>query len=131
MDPQPPRNAVVLVVDDDLAIRETIANVLRDERYLVAMAGNGNEAITLVREGLRPTVVLLDLWMPELDGRATLKLMRADALFAGVTIIILTADAEARHEQLIAGADGFLPKPVDLDELLDVVEQGSRPHAIA
>src|SRR4051812_43099367 len=82
---------VILVVDDDAGVRETIAEVLREERYVVVTAQNGKEALALCRSGLRPAAVLLDLWMPEVDGFTPLDVIRRDARLTDTPVIVITA----------------------------------------
>jgi CheY-like chemotaxis protein len=116
----------VLVVDDDPGIRETIANILRDERYVVATAGNGQSALDLMNGGLRPNAILLDIWMPGLDGLAVMAAMKRDPLLADIPVIVLTAGVVLDPE-IHRVAATVLRKPVDLDVLLATVEL----HAIA
>src|SRR5206468_568036 len=87
---------VALVVDDDDAIRDALAEVLRDERYVVATAEDGRRALELLKSGLRPSVVLLDLWMPDVDGHEALSTMKADPALADIPVIVITADHDAR-----------------------------------
>jgi CheY-like chemotaxis protein len=116
----------VLVVDDDPSIRETIANVLRDERFVVATAGNGQRALEVMRGGLRPAALLLDLWMPELDGQQVVEIMRSDEQLAHIPIIVITAGAESMSRDTRDHVDALLKKPLDLDVLIDTVEAHTR-----
>jgi CheY-like chemotaxis protein len=109
----------VLVVDDDEAIRDVIAEVLRDEGYLVTCAENGQRALdALHREG-RPDLLLLDLMMPVMSGWEVLEQLKdGDALY-NVPIVIISAMASP-------GAYEHLAKPIDLDRLLEAVERLTR-----
>ena len=114
----------VLIVDDDAELRETIASVLRDERFIVATAGNGRAALDLLRGGFRPTAVLLDLWMPHTDGEATLAAMKADAELGAIPVIVITASlADKRTAPVLAQAARVMHKPLDLDDLIAAVEE--------
>ena len=112
------RIPIILVVDDDPSVREAIAEVLRDERYVVATAANGLQAMDMLRAGLRPAVVLLDLWMPQLDGFEALQQMKKEAALADIPVIVITADHEAKREDLARDVDVVLRKPIDLNRLL-------------
>lgn len=108
----------VLVVDDDLAIRETIAVMLEAEGYRVVVAAHGAEAlVTMAHE--QPAVILLDLNMPVMDGWELLRRLRASGV--AIPVVFMTAGRAAHIEAERAGADGFLPKPFDIDLLYEVV----------
>jgi two-component system response regulator MprA len=107
----------VLVVDDDPAVRESLRRSLAFNGYDVALAADGEQALRSIAAG-RPDVVVLDVMMPNLDGLATCRALRA----AGddVPVLMLTARDEVsdRVAGLDAGADDYLPKPFALEELL-------------
>jgi CheY-like chemotaxis protein len=114
----------VLIVDDDPGIRETIANILRDERYVVATAGNGTRALEMMSHGFRPSLILLDLWMPETDGFMVLDTMRADGALASIPVVVMTAGADADHDATVKRcADLVLHKPLHFGDLLAAVER--------
>jgi CheY-like chemotaxis protein len=110
----------VLVVDDDDAIRETVVDVLRSEGYRVNMAANGLEALSVV-ERVLPTLVLLDMRMPVLDGWGFVAALKARGI--QLRILVLTATQDAGRWASEIGADGYIAKPFDLDDLLIEVER--------
>lgn len=110
----------VLVVDDDDAIRETVADVLRSEGYDVNTAANGAEALVSV-DGAPPRLVLLDMRMPVLDGWGFVEGLNARGV--RLQILVLTATQDARRWAEEIGADGYIAKPFDLDDLLAAVGQ--------
>jgi DNA-binding response OmpR family regulator len=110
----------VLVVDDDQTILISVAELLELEGYAVATAGNGAEALELTRD-LRPRLVLLDMRMPILDGWAYARAVR-DRDFAP-RIVVMTAAQDARRWADEIGADGYIPKPFEADELIEAVER--------
>lgn len=110
----------VLVVDDDDAVRDLIATVLGDEGYRVWTAEDGREALSLLG-ATRPALVLMDVNMPRLDGLSTCQLIHGDARTATLPVIIMSARPLARAQLRDCRADGFLPKPFDLDRLIDEV----------
>ncbi|HEX6339168.1 MAG TPA: response regulator transcription factor [Jiangellaceae bacterium] len=107
----------VLVVDDDPAVRESLRRSLTFNGYDVGLAADGEQALRSIA-ARRPDVVVLDVMMPNLDGLATCRALRA----AGddVPVLMLTArdDVSDRVAGLDAGADDYLPKPFALEELL-------------
>jgi two-component system response regulator MprA len=107
----------VLVADDDRAIREALVRVLELEGYVVSSATDGAGALRLIDDD-KPDVVVLDVMMPGVDGLTVCKVVRADK--NRVPILMLTARTETsdRVAGLDAGADDYLPKPFELDELL-------------
>jgi two-component system response regulator MprA len=110
------RSPRVLVVEDDVEIAQVLKRSLRLEGYEVREAGDGEVALTTAREFL-PDLVILDLGLPKLDGVDVARVLRRDG---DVPILVLTArDAlEAKIEGLDAGADDYLVKPFERQELL-------------
>jgi CheY-like chemotaxis protein len=114
----------VLVVDDEAVLREVVAATLEEEGYAVGTAANGVEALDRVLAE-PPDVVLLDMRMPVLDGWAfaaayhRLPPPRAP-------LVVMTAAPDARRSCAEAGADGWLAKPFDLDELVACVAEHLR-----
>ena len=112
---------LVLVVDDDPDILQTLALCLSTEGYRVQMAANGKEALQVL-ETERPAVILLDLMMPVMDGwQFVAELDRRGQRAA--PLLILSADRAVQGHAAKLRADAFLAKPFDLDELLVKVSQ--------
>ena len=107
----------LLVAEDDRAVRESLVRALELEGYTVAAVGNGAEALDAAGS-TSPDVIVLDVSMPIVDGLTVCKVLRADG--NRVPILMLTARTETRDRVagLDAGADDYLPKPFELDELL-------------
>jgi CheY-like chemotaxis protein len=115
-----PTAPLILLVEDDAAIRETVSECLTTEGYRVDSAGDGAEALTRLADGERPALVLLDLIMPVMNGAELVARVRSEPRLAGVPMLLMTA--------AIAGPGGSLPKvdatlvkPFDLDDLLNAV----------
>ena len=117
----------ILVVDDDDDFREALSEVLTDAGYPVQKAENGEVALKKVSEEA-PGIVLLDLKMPVLDGWGVMERMRNEPRSAAVPILILSAYGFEWEAELL-GAQGYIPKSVGLDEILDRVRKaaGSPP----
>src|SRR5436190_10594579 len=116
--------ATILVVDDELGIRALLSEILTDEGHNVELAEDAAQA-RAVRDRLRPDLVLLDIWMPDVDGISLLKEWAATGLLSMPVIMmsghgtIDTAVEATKH-----GAMAFLEKPITLQKLLRAVEQG-------
>ena len=114
---------VVLVVDDDEAIRRVVRTVLEADGFEVVEAADGPAALLLLDAimGRGPNVVVLDIMMPGIDGIEVCRRIDHDH----IKVIMLSArdDAETRNEAARAGADAYLTKPFSAIELLDVVEK--------
>jgi DNA-binding NtrC family response regulator len=122
--------ATILVVDDELGIRALLSEILTDEGHNVELAEDAAQA-RAVRDRLRPDLVLLDIWMPDVDGITLLKEWAATSLLTMPVIMmsghgtIDTAVEATKH-----GAMAFLEKPITLQKLLRAVEQGlAKPSA--
>jgi two-component system chemotaxis response regulator CheY len=115
----------VLVVDDDPVILATVADALDLEGYRVFTATNGQEALDALDiedDGKqRPRVVLLDMRMPVLDGWGFMRAVRERGL--GLSVVVMTAAADARRWAREIDAHGVLSKPFELDELIGAVQR--------
>ena len=116
--------ANILVVDDELGIRELLFEILNDEGHAVELAENAVQARVL-RESQPPDLVLLDIWMPDTDGITLLKEW-ADAGRLTMPVIMMSGHAtiDTAVEATRIGAMAFLEKPITLQKLLQAVEQG-------
>jgi two-component system response regulator MprA len=108
--------ARVLVADDDRAIRDALVRALELEGYVALAAPNGAEALALIRE-VTPDLVLLDLMMPIVDGLTVCRVMRAEKDRTPVLMLTARTETSDRVVGLDAGADDYLAKPFELDEL--------------
>jgi CheY-like chemotaxis protein len=117
-----PGKPSVLIADDEPGILDFLRRALSRYGYEVHTATNGAQALSMVRE-LKPKLVVLDILMPGLDGVDVCKTMRSDVELAEVPVVFVSALALERLHQVAdeAGATDYLPKPVALNELLNVV----------
>ncbi|WP_437592432.1 response regulator [Sorangium sp. So ce1000] len=123
MTPQHDRRDGVLIVDDDSGFRSVVEELLQAFGYEVVCAENGRVALDLLRRGLRPSIILLDLMMPELNGWEFLALMRQEPELAGIPVAILSGVDSLDAKAATLDACALLKKPLDLDTLLAVVAQ--------
>ncbi|HET7753487.1 MAG TPA: response regulator [Anaeromyxobacteraceae bacterium] len=115
----------ILVVDDDDDFREALSEVLIEAGYPVQQAENGEVALQQVSQE-QPGIVLLDLKMPVLDGWGVMERMRSDGKSAAVPILILSAYGFEWEAELL-GAQGYIPKSVGMDEILERVRKSAGP----
>jgi two-component system chemotaxis response regulator CheY len=122
----------ILVVGLSDVHREGLAIILRGEGYLVTTAPHSQAALRLISEGIRPRLVLLDLMTPVMDGFQFLARRREDASLSATPVILLTEPAGTESAWVDAlGADGFIAKPLDVEEVLRIVRTGASDKAIS
>ncbi len=109
----------VLIVEDDRSIREGLQSVLESEGYQAFGAGNGREALDLLRSIPRPGLILLDLMMPVMSGWEVLEALRADDEFSSIPVVVVSAVSERGK----VAASRVLRKPVEVGMLLNIVEE--------
>ena len=121
--------ANILVVDDELGIRDLLSEILNDEGHSVEVAENAAQA-RQARQNERPDLVLLDIWMPDTDGVTLLKEWSTAGL---LTMPVIMMSGHATIDTAVAatkiGAHSFLEKPITLQKLLKAVEQGLARNA--
>ncbi len=115
--------ANILVVDDELGIRDLLSEILNDEGHQIELAENAAQA-RAARTRARPDLVLLDIWMPDTDGVTLLKEWSANGLLT-MPVIMMSGHAtiDTAVEATKIGAMAFLEKPITLQKLLKTVEQ--------
>jgi len=125
----------ILIIDDDPIVRTALKRTLQNQGYDTTTASDGEEGITLAKS-LIPALIICDWMMSKLDGIEVCRRIKADPELATTFFILLTARGAARGEEkdrvqgLDAGADEFVSKPIDLNELKARVRAGLRLHQI-
>lgn len=112
--------ALILLVEDDLAIRDSLAECLAMEGHAVEAAADGAEAIRRLAAPPRPDLVLADMVMPVMGGAELLRRIRAERTLAGLPVVMMTA-ALPPGEARALGADACLAKPFEIEDLFAVV----------
>ncbi|HRI49866.1 MAG TPA: response regulator [Pseudomonadota bacterium] len=115
----------ILVVEDEDNVRDVLAEFLSYRGYLVETAANGLKALPKLRE-FAPDLILTDLQMPGLDGFGLIRRAHEQDPDQAIVVMSALAQAEASDAQMSACTAGYVTKPIDLDELIKVIE-----HAIA
>jgi CheY-like chemotaxis protein len=116
-----PAGPTILVCDDEASLRELVRAVL-GPGYRFAEAADGHAALALAREQ-PPDLVVLDLMLPGLSGIAVLEELRNDPALASIPVVVITAWSHAEASAVAAGADRFVPKPFDPDDLETAVTE--------
>jgi len=123
----------ILIVDDEPDIVSYLEMVLQDQGYETVTAGNGNEALEMVKQE-KPALVTLDITMPEASGTRFYKEMRTDPEFVHIPVVIVTAvtglggdkyayEKFISNRRLVPAPEGFFPKPIDRDEFLKAIDE--------
>jgi two-component system, cell cycle response regulator DivK len=113
----------VLLVEDNEKNMKLLRDVLRATGYRTLEASTAGRALEMATE-FGPALVLMDVRLPDMDGIEALRRLRLDDRTASIPVLAVTAEAmkEDRERLTAAGFDGYLPKPVEIDELLALVE---------
>jgi CheY-like chemotaxis protein len=112
----------ILIVEDDDDIREALTQILELEGYAVREAANGREALDISANDPIPSLILLDLMMPIMDGWQFRTEQMKDPNLSKVPVVVISADAGVHEKVASFGAASVLPKPISLDRLLRAVE---------
>jgi len=113
----------ILVVDDNLDVLQAMTLVLKPEGYVVITATDGQAALDRLRQGLKPSLILLDLMMPGMDGWQFMAELHQDASLTDIPVIIVSGGAYPAAEIDSLGAAGYLRKPFDVPTLYSMVEK--------
>jgi CheY-like chemotaxis protein len=111
----------VLIVEDEVDALEAMAELLADDGFQTRQAGNGQEALEILRSGWRPALILLDIKMPVMDGCEFLRRMSDEPGCAEIPVTIITASATLIDVPFRNKDGGLLRKPVDYGRLLRIV----------
>ncbi|HET7452090.1 MAG TPA: response regulator [Thermoanaerobaculia bacterium] len=108
----------ILIVEDDPDSREVFVELLRDSGYSVIAARNGRDAMTFLSANSPPDAILLDLFMPEMDGWQFRRAQEAEPRLASIPVVVVSAVGAAKNSVVQSGAAAFLQKPVVADDLI-------------
>lgn len=119
--------APVLVVEDDGDVRDSMVRLLQGEGYQAVGAANGQEAFALIRGGVRPCLILLDLGMPVMDGREFRATQLRDEKLAVIPVVVFSARPDAEEIATSISAVAALKKPVRFEHLRRLLEEHCLP----
>ena len=113
----------ILVIEDDEYSRDALAHLLAAEGYEAQSASDGESGIEKAHE-LQPDVIVLDLNLPGIDGKQVIRMLRNDGPLRGVPILVITGDEDRAAQSAVdLGADGYLTKPVEFDDLIGAIDK--------
>lgn len=115
----------VLIIDDDHAILEAMQLAIEDEGYEVTTTADGNNAVIKAKD-FHPNIILLDLLLSGKDGTEIVTMLKKDTDTEDIPVILLSAHPTAAQTAKNCGATGFLAKPFDVDELLELVKKHAK-----
>lgn len=125
-----PDRPTILIVEDDLDISETLAEIVEAHGHRAVLAGNGREALDLLRaRAVRPCLILLDLMMPVMDGRAFREEQLRDAELASIPVVVLSAYRSIEDVVEEMKVSAYLRKPLDREALLGMARRYCAPSA--
>lgn len=113
--------AQILVVEDDISIRDMLVDCLADEGYSVAGAGHGAEALHYLKHASPPRMILLDLAMPVMNGWEFWQAQQSDPSLAAIPVVVLSADRSVMRANGDVPGILALPKPIELEMLFATV----------
>lgn len=114
----------ILIVDDDLKNRKLLRVLLQNSGYETIEAEDGEDGIKLAKEK-NPSLILMDIQMPVMDGITAMKILKSEKSMAGIPIIALTSYAMKGDTErfLEAGFDGYISKPIDIHALMKAIDE--------
>lgn len=122
----------VLVIDDEVNLRESLAELIAGEGFSVIQAGDGAEALELLRNGpVKPDVIFLDIRMPKIDGLAVLRYIHEEKLTAAPVIVVSAfGDSSKMIEAMRLGAYDYITKPLDVDEIITTLQRAAQQRLL-
>ncbi|MEO7910512.1 MAG: response regulator [Roseiflexaceae bacterium] len=124
----------ILIVDDDAGIRQLLLLFLEHKGYTAKTVANGLEALNMLQpDQPLPRLILLDLMMPVMDGATFRQAQQSDPRIAAIPVVVLSAAENIEAQAPLLTADAYVPKPIEFDNLLQIVEQycqQSREHGM-
>ncbi len=112
----------VLIIEDDEGVRHSLAELLYEEGYDVQLAGDGSDALALLQEEPLPSLILLDLMMPTMNGGEFRARQLSDPRLASIPVIVVSARPDVSERAKELAADDFLMKPMSFEALIHVVQ---------
>jgi DNA-binding response OmpR family regulator len=112
----------ILVADDDPSIVDSLTMILEEEGYNVQTALKNHDTLSTVKD-LKPDLVLLDIWIDNEDGREICQSLKRDILTNKIPIVVISASQGAAQMAIDAGADDFIAKPFEIDELISKIQK--------
>ena len=115
----------ILIVEDDRDLRETIVDLLHAMKHEVVAVENGAEALRYLDANPPPRLILLDLMMPVMDGAEFRERQLSSPALANIPVVLLSAARDAAQTAVRLKLEHFLPKPIDIEQLLALIDNWS------
>ncbi len=114
----------ILIIDDDGRNIFALSAVLKSRGFQILAASGMQEAFVLLKQNPSVFVILIDMMMPEMDGYEAIPILKNSAVYKNIPVIAVTAQAMAGDKEkcLAAGADEYISKPIDIDQLWSVLQ---------
>jgi len=119
------QNQPILIVEDDLDIGESLKDALSMGGYTAIVAESGADALEHLRNGVTPSLILIDLMMPGMNGMELCQKIKESAVYKSFPVILVSASRDIALKAVATGADSWLTKPIDLAPLLELAEKYS------
>ena len=113
----------ILIVDDEIDIRDSLQEVFESEGYFIKTAADGYEAMHVLETEPAPNLILLDLMMPRMNGSEFYRQAQLDKRFSKIPVIVMSADRETQKKAEALGTNGYIKKPLELDEVFKKVKE--------
>lgn len=108
----------IIIVDDDVAILDSLSLILDFEGYEVKTFERGTEIFNSIESNFKPDIILLDMWLSQEDGRDICKKLKNSDSTKNIPVIIMSASRGLENSALDSGADAFIAKPFEFDEVI-------------
>ena len=113
----------IFIIDDDIAILDSLGTILDFEGFEVNTFVRGSEIFKFVDKISKPNLILLDMWLCDEDGREICKKLKANNLTKNIPVVIMSASRGLENSALQSGANAFIAKPFEIDEMINKLNQ--------
>lgn len=113
----------ILIIEDDVSIRELLVELLESEGYKVFSAENGLEALSILNKGTKLNLIIVDLMMPVMDGYAFRKEQLKNDSWSNIPTIVMSAESNAKEKLKSYNVTAFFSKPIELETILQMIKK--------
>ena len=113
----------IIIVDDDIAILDSLATILHFEGFQVDAFASGSKIFQIVQTENKPNLILLDMWLHGEDGREICKKLKSNALTKDIPVVIMSASRGLENTALQSGANAYIAKPFEIEAVLNKLHQ--------
>ncbi|MEC5156754.1 response regulator [Chryseobacterium sp. MP_3.2] len=113
----------VVIVDDDIAILDSLGTMLDFEGFEVNTFERGSEIFNFVEEKAKPNIIILDMWLNGEDGRDICKRLKENEETKNIPVLIMSASRGLEHTAILSGANAFISKPFEIDDIMNKLDQ--------